>query len=84
MDGVGRILLGYDLEKDTGIYAGMLEQVVEIVPGLKLYNDGRYLGLLGDSSRQILIGYDMLNDVPIIAGLEELIAGLELPNQNPS
>ncbi|EMH8987951.1 sialate O-acetylesterase [Acinetobacter baumannii] len=83
LDGVGRILLGYDLEKDTGIYAGMLEQVVEIVPGLKLYNDGRYLGLLGDSSRQILIGYDMLNDVPIIAGLEELIAGLELPNQKP-
>ncbi|MFH4201811.1 hypothetical protein WAJ61_20665, partial [Acinetobacter baumannii] len=27
LDGVGRILLGYDLEKDTGIYAGMLEQV---------------------------------------------------------
>ncbi|BFM80270.1 hypothetical protein HLH91_18035 [Acinetobacter baumannii] len=83
LDGVGRILLGYDLEKDTGIYAGMLEQVVEIIPGLKLYNDGRYLGLLGDSSRQILIGYDMLNDVPIIAGLEELIAGIVIPNQKP-
>ncbi|MDX6038123.1 hypothetical protein SH917_21165, partial [Acinetobacter baumannii] len=76
-------LLGYDLEKDTGIYAGMLEQVVEIIPGLKLYNDGRYLGLLGDSERRILIGYDMLNDLPIIAGLEELIAGLVIPNQKP-
>ncbi|WP_427225904.1 sialate O-acetylesterase [Acinetobacter baumannii] len=83
LDGVGRILLGYDLEKDTGIFAGMLEQVVEIVPGLKIYNDGRYLGLLGDSERGILIGYDMLNDLPIIAGLEELIAGLVIPNQKP-
>ncbi len=60
----------------------MLEQVVEIVPGLKIYNDGRYLGLLGDSERGILIGYDMLNDLPVIAGLEELIAGLVIPNQN--
>ncbi|MFI7824155.1 hypothetical protein ACFMJK_12635, partial [Acinetobacter baumannii] len=44
-DGAGKVVIGYDLEKDTGIYAGMLEQVVEIVPGLKIYNDGRYLGL---------------------------------------
>ncbi|MGT2582009.1 sialate O-acetylesterase [Acinetobacter baumannii] len=83
LDGVGRILLGYDLEKDTGIYAGMLEQVVEIVPGLKIYNDGRYLGLLGDSERRILIGYDMLNDLPIIAGLDELINGAGGTNTKP-
>ncbi|WP_019204866.1 sialate O-acetylesterase, partial [Acinetobacter baumannii] len=83
LDGVGRILLGYDLEKDTGIYAGMLEQVVEIVPGLKIYNDGRYLGLLADSERRILIGYDMLNDLPIIAGLDELINGAGGINKKP-
>ncbi|EMI3867373.1 hypothetical protein ILT31_05720 [Acinetobacter baumannii] len=82
-DAAGNVVIGYDLEKDTGIYAGMLEQVVEIVPGLKIYNDGRYLGLLADSERRILIGYDMLNDLPIIAGLEELIAGLVIPNQKP-
>ncbi|EPJ4961929.1 sialate O-acetylesterase, partial [Acinetobacter baumannii] len=82
-DGAGKVVIGYDLEKDTGIYGGMLEQVVEIVPGLKIYNDGRYLGLLGDSERRILIGYDMLNDLPIIAGLDELIAGLVIPNQKP-
>ncbi|CAM0595047.1 sialate O-acetylesterase [Acinetobacter baumannii] len=82
-DGAGKVVIGYDLEKDTGIYAGMLEQVVEIVPGLKIYNDGRYLGLLADSGRGILIGYDMLNDLPVIAGLEELIAGLVIPNQKP-
>ncbi|MDM9634199.1 hypothetical protein QU910_06990, partial [Acinetobacter baumannii] len=82
-DAAGNVVIGYDLEKDTGIYGGMLEQVVEIVPGLKIYNDGRYLGLLGDSERRILIGYDMLNDLPIIAGLDELIAGLVIPNQKP-
>lgn len=82
-DGAGKVVIGYDLEKDTGIYGGMLEQVVEIVPGLKIYNDGRYLGLLGDSERRILIGYDMLNDLPIIAGLDELIAGLAIPNKKP-
>ncbi|TLT50159.1 hypothetical protein FD895_18030, partial [Acinetobacter baumannii] len=82
-DGAGKVVIGYDLEKDTGIYAGMLEQVVEIVPGLKIYNDGRYLGLLGDSERRILIGYDMLNDLPIIAGLDELINGAGGTNTKP-
>ncbi|MEO9300552.1 hypothetical protein ABI223_02145 [Acinetobacter pittii] len=83
LDSVGRILLGYDIEKDTGIYAGMLEQVVEIIPGLKIYNDGRYLALLTDSSNRILFGYDMLNDLPIIAGLEELINGSGSSNNKP-
>ncbi|MGG6467318.1 sialate O-acetylesterase, partial [Acinetobacter baumannii] len=55
----------------------------EIVPGLKIYNDGRYLGLLGDSERRILIGYDMLNDLPIIAGLDELINGAGGTNTKP-
>ncbi|MDP7807998.1 sialate O-acetylesterase [Acinetobacter baumannii] len=82
-DGAGKVVIGYDLEKDTGIYAGMLEQVVEIVPGLKIYNDGRYLGLLADSERRILIGYDMLNDLPIIAGLDELINGAGGINKKP-
>ncbi|WP_227504066.1 sialate O-acetylesterase [Acinetobacter baumannii] len=82
-DAAGNVVIGYDLEKDTGIYAGMLEQVVEIVPGLKIYNDGRYLGLLGDSERRILIGYDMLNDLPIIAGLDELINGAGGTNTKP-
>ncbi|EPL9559646.1 hypothetical protein MOW18_003641, partial [Acinetobacter baumannii] len=84
LDGVGRILLGYDLEKDTGIYAGMLEQVVEIVPGLKIYNDGRYLGLLGDSERRILIGYDLEKDTGIYAGMleqvVEIVPGLKIYN----
>lgn len=82
-DAAGNVVIGYDLEKDTGIYAGMLEQVVEIVPGLKIYNDGRYLGLLGDSERRILIGYDMLSDLPIIAGLDELINGAGGTNTKP-
>ncbi|MDQ2466345.1 sialate O-acetylesterase [Acinetobacter baumannii] len=82
-DAAGNVVIGYDLEKDTGIYAGMLEQVVEIVPGLKIYNDGRYLGLLADSERRILIGYDMLNDLPIIAGLDELINGAGGINKKP-
>ncbi|WP_391485569.1 sialate O-acetylesterase [Acinetobacter baumannii] len=82
-DAAGNVVIGYDLEKDTGIYAGMLEQVVEIVPGLKIYNDGRYLGLLTDSERRILIGYDMLNDLPIIAGLDELINGAGGINKKP-